>query len=134
MSLHDDLFLRLIEYLESLVEEGVRLRLILLLGIGDFHSWSVITDLASFLEHGHVGWRVDLLKSGFQLIEQSQGDAALALHDTVNHFGVKNDPKIAEGGLELCEILNLRGHFLSKGKSLSAGMYYFLVKVGKSGC
>lgn len=51
VSLHDDLLLRLVEHLQTLVEEGGRMLLIRLLGRGYFHGWAVIADLASYIDN-----------------------------------------------------------------------------------
>jgi hypothetical protein len=52
VSLHDDLLLRLVHHLESLVEESGCMLLIRLLCCGDFHGWAVIANLAGYMISG----------------------------------------------------------------------------------
>jgi hypothetical protein len=60
-----------------------------------------------------VSWRVDLLKRHLELVEQSESDAALLLHDLVDHLAVEVDFQVPQRLLYLREVVYLRSHVIS---------------------
>ena len=84
--LHVQLLLWLVQRIDPLLEELVLHLVILLLRVGNFLGWLVISELASLGEHGDISCRVNLLEAHFELVQQSQGDASLTLHYLIDHL------------------------------------------------
>lgn len=107
VGLHVECLLGLVKGIDSALEEGVLHLVVLLFGHGDFLRWLVVPKVASLLKDHHVGCGVDLFEAHLELVEQAEGQAALSLHDLVDHFGVELNVEVAQGGLQFFKVLQL---------------------------
>ena len=97
--------MRLVESVDSILEEGMLHLVVFFLWHGNLLSWLVVAKVSSLLEHSHVcGW-VDLLKTHLKLVEKTKSETSLPLHDLVHHLGVELDVKVAQSWLQLLKIL-----------------------------
>ena len=96
MRLHVELFLWLVQGVDALFKELVLHTVVLLLRIGNFLGWLVVTELASLGKHGNVSNGVNLLQAHLELVEEAQGQTTLTLHDLVNHLRVELDVQVAQ--------------------------------------
>ena len=105
VSFHVQLFLGLIESVDSGLEELVLDPVILFFGDSNFLCGLVVSKLACLGQHGNVCGRVNLLQSHLELVEDAQGNATLPLHNLVDHLGVELNVQIAQRGLQLFKVL-----------------------------
>ena len=82
--------------------------------------------LLTFLEDWYISGWVHFFKRHLELIEQSQGNTSLLLHDPVYHLGVKLDLKFAQCRLKFAEIVNLCSHILSIRERFTITFYGLL--------
>lgn len=105
-------FLRLVESLEAHFEEG---RLHFVVGIlvrANLESRLIVANLARFPENGDVCWRVDFFEDHLELVEKTECETPLLLHDLVHLPRIKFDVQVSERGLELFKVLHLRGNVI----------------------
>ena len=102
---HVELLLRLVQGVDAGLEELMLHLVVLFLGVSNFLGGLVVPKVARFRQHGNVCYRVDLLQTHLQLVEEAQGNASLALHDSVDHFGVELDIQVAQGRLQFLKVL-----------------------------
>ena len=105
-------FLRLVESLETNLEEG---RLHFVVGIlvrAYLESRLIVTNFARFPENGNVCRRVDLFEDHLELVEKTECKTPLLLHDLVDLPRIKFDVQVSERGLKLFKVLHLRGNII----------------------
>ena len=105
MRLHVQLLLRLVEGVDTDLEELVLHAIVLFLGVGNFLGRLVVSELSSLGQNSNVCRRINLLKTHLKLVEEPKGDAAIAFHDLVDHLGVKLDVEVSQGRLKLLKVL-----------------------------
>jgi len=74
------------------------------LRVCDSLRWLVVAKRPSFCDNCDVGWRVDLLKDHFDLIEETQRLASFPGHDSLDGLAVELNVQTPECGLKLFEV------------------------------
>jgi len=107
MVLHVHGLLRLVQGLETSLEESALHLVIGLFVRSNLQSGLIVTNFAGFPQNGDVGWWINLLEDHLELVQKSQSISSLLFHDLVHLLGIKLDVKVPESGLQLLKVLHL---------------------------